>query len=262
MEVEGSRCPFCAVSNSDNVKFCRRCLKAMAWPEKPRPSRPAFVVARTGIDAFIRGPNDGHPRNKSFDNSGDDAIGPIGTFFSPTGLRYLIRFDIEKAFSDARLSINDFFPEHVTLVLRTGNDEDAGENVPIVVFSLTRPFAEGTGEWGRHWRKDGGCNWIMASPDLSWKRPGGDFDEENWAKSELPRKGEHEIEIDVTELYKQKFESLKQTNRWEDFGMIILRNPKIYSKCRFRSIYGFQSSFDEKPFSYERAVKTPELYFE
>jgi hypothetical protein len=236
------RCHSCRAWNADEALYCVRCLKALSWPVKPLAMAIHEVVARTGRDAFIRSPNDGHPRHPSTKNAGGDVCGPIGTYHSKTGLRYLIRFDVPAAFQQAGLALNEFTPEEVVLIVRLLPTPDARADVPIIVHPLTTPFREGEGEWGKHAAHESGCTWNLASNHIPWKRAGGDFDRSVSGKAVFPASGPAEIEIDVTDLYLPKFALLRESGTWEDFGMILMRDPHTSHQCLYRMIHALESA--------------------
>jgi len=235
-------------------------MRPIRWTAKPLSSRKATVVVRTGTDAFIRGPNDSQPQHRYFSNAGGDMLGPIGSFYSPTGLRYLIRFDIPGAFKSAGISMEDFELDEAILVLRLFPFPDAREDVPIVVFPLTRGFLEGEGKWGLHRRTEKGCSWLMATDLLPWEKAGGDFSEFPYGEGILPRSGGDEVEIDVTKILAEKFAKYQAEGIWDDPGMIIMRDPKKGGKCLYRMIYSFQAQPSTDIVGSERKVLSPELY--
>lgn len=256
------RCPFCRFWNVDQALTCARCLRAVSWTARPPRSRPAAVVVRTGIDAFIRGPNDQHPSHRSRKNAGADSIGPIGSYYSLTGLRYLVRFDIPRGFAEADLPMQDFFPTKVTLVIHVHPSGDGLATVPVLLYPLSRPFSEGQGRWGEHWTREEGCSWTSNDGVLTWHTPGGDFFTGVFATAELPRKGPAEIAIDVTKIYQDVFARFRQTGAWEDYGLIILRDPFVPGRCQYRSIYSLEAAPDAGATSALRTIRSPELYLE
>lgn len=256
------RCPFCNFWNVDQAMTCGRCLRAVSWTARPPRSRPAAVVARTGIDTFIRGPNDKHPSHLSHRNAGGDTVGPVGSYYSLTGLRYLVKFDIRRAFAEANLAMDGFTPSKVTLVLRVHPAGDALASVPVLVYPLSRPFLEGSGRWSTHWRTEDGATWDSNDGVLSWHTPGGDFLTRVYAVAELPRQGAAEIAIDVTAIYQDVFARFNNTGVWEDHGLIVLRDPFAPGRCQYRFIYSFESAPDWGATSAMRTIRSPELYIE
>lgn len=238
----GPQCPDCLRRQKEGAEYCEKCFRGLTWPVLPPSNRFGEIVVRTGKDAFIRGPNDIHPRHPFYANAGGDPAGPVGSYYSKTGLRYLIRFDIREAFEKMGLSMREFRPEQVWLILRTVPLPDAGDRVPIVIFPLTRPFVEGDGLWGKHSREEPGCNWLRASLNIPWTRAGGDFNQSLFAEAELPRSGPGEAEIDVTNIYRPKFEECQKTGIWSDFGLIVMRNENRGANCLYRTIYSFESA--------------------
>ncbi len=242
LPVAKGHCPVCGYTNGEHDLYCVKCMRPLRWPVKPQSSKKNTLVAREGTDTFIRGPNDALPKHKVRANAGGDLIGPIGSWYSPTGLRYLIKFDIPAAFKTARVSMEDFDLEEAILILRLFPARDAEDDVPIAVFPLSRPFVEGEGRWGEHRRKEPGCNWYNYARGFPWANPGGDYFYSPVAKAVLPRKGSGEVEIDVTEIFAEKFFFYQRTGVWTDYGMIIMRDQEKSSRCLFRMIYSFQSA--------------------
>ncbi|MFZ2960738.1 MAG: hypothetical protein WA705_27985 [Candidatus Ozemobacteraceae bacterium] len=268
-------CPFCRAENPDGASLCNFCLRAISWPVYPERSRSAEIIVRTGIDVFLRGPDDGIPPNQpTRRNTGYDRTGPLGSFSSKTGFRYLIRFDIPAAFDGAHSRMAEFSVTRVTLVLHLAGEgekgigrEDAHDEVPVAVFPLTRPFAEGIGESGGHRRDEGGADWYHADPWIPWTRQGGDYAFEPSAKAVLPRLGGDEVEIDVTAIYQRLFERFRKTGVWEDPGLIIMRDPSVDRRCQYRTIYGFQAAPEDSeavPLKGSKAprIRSPELFIE
>jgi len=255
--VEAKLCGFCNNAIPDRSTICPSCLRATAWTSAPPRSRPATVVARRGRDTFIRGPNDAHPKQRTESNAGGQLQGPIGSWYSATGLRYLVRFEIPEACAEAGIDPATWKPERATLVLRVVSDGDAREDVPLVVYALARPFEEGRGSWGRHSRSERGGSWTMATGELPWSNAGGDYFLQPRAWGTLPRKGASDVEIDVTDIMQTIFDASQKTGRWEDFGLILMRDPETPSRCTYREIY----SFEAIPQGTEH-VRSPELYLE
>ncbi len=256
------RCPFCNYWNTDQALTCARCLRAVSWTARPPRSRPAAVVVRTGIDTFIRGPNDWHPSHQTRHNAGADSVGPIGSYYSLTGLRYLIKFDIPRGFAEANLPMADFVPSKVTLVLHVHPAGDGLASVPILIYPLKRPFSEGSGRWGTHWKNEDGATWLSNDGVLSWHTPGGDFYTHVYATSTLPRKGAAELAIDVTDVYQDVFARFRKTGVWEDYGLIIMRDPFVPDRCQYRFIYSFEAAPDRGATNALRTIRSPELYIE
>lgn len=252
-------CPFCGRENSESALYCTKCLRAIRWTAKPQPGRFSTAVAREGVDAFIRGPNDGHPGQMPWDNAGGDRIGPVGSYYSETGLRYLVRFDVPGAFAQAGVSMKGFEPEEVLLVLRLAPRPEARDDLPIVVFPLTVPFGEGVGIWEKHDRLDGGCNWYRAGRFLPWKMAGGDYDPTFRAEATFPASGGSEIEIDVTGIFQERFSRFQETGIWDDPGLIIMRDPSKASRALYRMIYSFQAAPSRKFRKSDPIVLSPEL---
>ncbi|MBF0499146.1 MAG: hypothetical protein HQM09_03395 [Candidatus Riflebacteria bacterium] len=180
----------------------------------------------------------------------------------------MIKFDIPAAFHDARRHLEDFKITRAILVLHLVDEseigiahEDARDDVPIVVFPLARPFAGVADELARH-RETDLVNWYQADPWIRWKHQGGDFVLEPSARAVLPRRGGSEIAIDVTAIMKWRFDQNTKSARWDDPGMILMRDPNVERHCQFRSIYGFQAAPDPIPIGSELQIRSPELYLE
>ncbi|HEY9071328.1 MAG TPA: hypothetical protein VIV61_13810 [Candidatus Ozemobacteraceae bacterium] len=212
---------------------------------------------RRGRDAFIRGPNDAEPDRRSTGNAGGQFRGPIGSWYTVTGLRYLIRFDIPAACLEAGIDPADWTPDRATLVVRVVPEGDAREDVPLVAYALARPFEEGTGWHGHNTRHERGCSWTMATGDLPWASAGGDYFFQPRAWGTLPRSGTAEVELDVTDILRTIFEAYHRTGTWEDFGLILMRDPEAPARCTFREIY----SLENVPSPAGR-VLSPELFLE
>ncbi|HNW33451.1 MAG TPA: hypothetical protein PKM25_00830 [Candidatus Ozemobacteraceae bacterium] len=257
--AEAKLCGFCNVAVPDASTVCPSCLRATGWTSAPPRSRPAAVVVRRGRDAFIRGPNDAHPDQRAEHNAGGQRRGPIGSWYTVTGLRYLVRFEIPEACAEARIDPATWKPDQATLVLRLVPDRDAREAVPLVAYALARPFEEGSGSWGIHERNERGCSWTMATGELPWSNAGGDYFLQPRAWGTLPRKGAAEVEIDVTDIMQTIFDSYQHTGRWEDFGLIIMRDPEVPARCTYREIYSFEAASDNRGHG---AVVSPELYLQ
>jgi len=234
----------------------------VTWPTAPERAGPATIVVREGIDTFIRSWNDQLPQHKLNDDSGADETGPIGSFYSLTGLRYLVMFDIPKAFAEAGIPMETFKPSRATLVMRILSTPDSPQDVPLVAFLLTRPFVEGKGTWRRHVKWEAATNWNQAYPLVPWTKPGGDFATAPCATGIMPSRGAHEIYIDVTTLIAARFEDFHLTGKWFDPGMIIMRDTTFPNRCRYRMIFSFQSAPDRKPQRAPSEIRSPELYIE
>lgn len=174
-----------------------------------------------------------------------------------TGLRYLIRFDIPAACLEAGIDPADWTPDRATLVVRVVPEGDAREDVPLVAYALARPFEEGTGWHGHNTRHERGCSWTMATSDLPWASAGGDYFFQPRAWGTLPRSGTAEVELDVTDILRTIFEAYHRTGTWEDFGLILMRDPEAPARCTFREIY----SLENVPSPAGR-VLSPELFLE
>lgn len=257
--AEAKLCGFCNVAIPDRATVCPSCLRAIAWTSAPPRSRAATVVVRRGRDAFIRGPNDAHPHQRAEQNSGAQAQGPVGSWYSATGLRYLIRFDIPEACEEAGIDPASWTPGHALLVLRVAPEGDSREDVPLVVCALARPFEEGAGSRGLNPRNERGCTWFRATTELPWVMAGGDYFSQPRAWGMLPRKGASEVEIDVSDILRTIFDSYHKTGKWEDFGLIVMRDPETPAYCTYRDIYSLESSPENQN---HRAVLSPELYLE
>ncbi len=257
--VAAKPCGFCNASVPDRATVCPSCLRAIAWPSAPARSRRAAVVVRTGRDAFIRGPNDAHPAARAGANAGGPSSGPLGSWYSPTGLRYLVRFDIPEACREAGFDPASWTPDRATLVVRVKPEGDAREDVPLVVYALARPFEEGTGSPGLNFRNERGCSWFRATTELPWATAGGDYFSQPRAWGTLPRRGGAEVEIDVTDILRTIFDAYRKSGKWEDFGLILMRDPETPARCTYRTIYSFETTPGA---GVPRQVRSPELFLE
>ncbi|HOT28351.1 MAG TPA: hypothetical protein PLU72_09190 [Candidatus Ozemobacteraceae bacterium] len=239
--------------------MCPSCLRAVTWPSAPPRSRRASVVVRRGRDAFIRGPNDAHPAARAASNAGGPSSGPLGSWYSATGLRYLVRFDIPEACGEAGIDPASWTPARATLVVRVTPDGDAREDVPLVVYALARPFEEGAGFPGMNFRNERGCTWFRATTELPWATAGGDYFSQPRAWGKLPRTGAAEVEIDVTDIIRTIFDAYHKTGRWEDFGLILMRDPEAPARCTYRTIFSLEAT---PCTGISRAARSPELLLE
>ena len=256
-------CPFCKWWNPDGVTICRRCLRAVAWPEKPPRSHQGRIIVRYGHDVGIAGPDENrHPRQRADLNTGADTLYHLGSGNNPTGYRYLVRFDIPEAFARAGRSLNGFSLSRATLVIRPVPGDDAREPVPIKVFALSRSFEEGTGRWNWHQQGDGGATWYRATPHLPWAHAGGDFILKPAAAGLLPRLESGDVMIDVTPLMAIRFASFRKTGIWDDPGFLLMRDSTSDARCLSRRIYGFGSDPGPGPTGVDRPLRSPELFLE
>ncbi len=216
-------------------------------------------MVRTGRDAFIRGPNDAHPAARAAANAGAPLSGPLGSWYSPTGLRYLVRFDIPKACSEAGIDPASWTPDRATLVVRVSPGGDAREDVPLVIYALARPFEEGKGSPGLNFRNERGCTWFRATTELPWAAAGGDYFSQPRAWGTLPRTGAAEVEIDVSDIIRTIFEAYHRSGKWEDFGLILMRDPDASARCTYRIIYSLEAAPGA---DVSQPVRSPELYLE
>lgn len=257
--ADAKPCGFCNASVSDRATVCPSCLRAIAWPSAPSRSRRATVVVRQGRDAFIRGPNDAHPAARAAANAGRPSLGPLGSWYSATGLRYLVRFDIPEACREAAIDPASWTPDRATLVIRVTPEGDAREDVPLVVYALARPFEEGTGSPGLNCRNERGCTWFRATTELPWATAGGDYFSQPRAWGTLPRMGAAEVEIDVTDILRTIFEAYHRRGKWEDFGLILMRDPNSAARCTYRLIHSLEAASGA---GISQPVRSPELFLE
>ncbi|OQA05118.1 MAG: hypothetical protein BWY66_02701 [bacterium ADurb.Bin374] len=257
--ADAKPCRFCNVSIANQATVCPSCLRAIAWPSTPPRSRRAVVVVRTGRDAFIRGPNDALPSARTAANAGGPSSGPLGSWYSATGLRYLVRFDIPEACREAGIDPASWTPNRATLVVRLTPEGDAREDVPLVVYALARPFEEGTGSPGLNFRNDRGCTWFRATTELPWATAGGDYFSQPRAWGTLPRTGAAEVEIDVTDIIRTVFDAHHRMGKWEDFGLILMRDPETPARCTYRIMYSLEAASGA---SLSQPVRSPELFLE
>jgi hypothetical protein len=258
--VVAIKCPHCLTFNPDQMEYCRRCLRSLTWQMQPRPAYPYVVVVRSGEDSFIRGPNDIHPRDRFSGNNGGDATGPIGSFYSPTGFRYLIRFDIPEAFARAGIPLAEFEPQECLLVLRYCAQPVSREDIPIVAFPLSRPFLAGTGRRAEHPRRPDGATWELSTPDLPWGFPGSDFHHIPSAAAVIPASGSGEISLDITDILSQRWRDFRTTGTWNDPGLILMRDPTRPGRGLYRVIHSFQAAPAEGLIGRTTRVLSPELF--
>ncbi|MBU1108423.1 MAG: hypothetical protein KKB51_17240 [Candidatus Riflebacteria bacterium] len=247
------RCSYCEYVVADDAMFCPKCLRKLQWPIVPARSRSARVVVRTGTDAFIRHPHASVRLYRADRNSGGDVTGHIGSWGGPTTLRYLIRFDIPKAFAMAGVDINTF---KVTRVLLKLCIDDAGKHngLPIRIYPLTRPFQPGSGIVGVREKSIDGCDWYYSAPLLTWHREGGDYADKPDAVAILGEAGASETIIDITELIKFRFDEFAATGIWNDPGMIIMRDPARYRYFGYVTIHSLKAG------CLNQSVRSPELF--
>lgn len=248
-------CPRCNYLLKSDVLQCPKCLKLLKWPYIPPREYRARVIVRTGKDTFIRHPNSQNRAWKSSANAGADLTGQIGTWGFVTGLRYLVFFDVPRAFADAAIDLLTFKPKRVWLRLVIA-DKQVNQQIPLRIYPLSRPFQEGSGRFHFRSKNPDGATWKNSAPMLSWHVPGGDYYDEPSATGILGANGQKVAMIDVTAIYQRHFLNLQSTGKWEDFGMIIMRDDQVPAQCTFLTIYSFESK--------ARGAKelAPQLFFE
>jgi hypothetical protein len=234
------QCPVCGYRVDSDVAVCPKCLNKIAWPWHPPATRKNRIVIREGKDAFIRHPNSQNRAYKSNKNAGKDLSGQIGTWGFLTGLRYLVAFDVMKAFATAKINPANFELKKASLRLVIA-DKEINQQVPVRVFPLTRPFAEGSGRFHVRENQFNGCTWLFAGTYLRWATPGGDYRASMGCSGILGYNEESVAIIDVTKIYRKKFEDYKKSGEWNDYGIIIMRDPKVASECSFVTIYSLES---------------------
>ncbi len=248
-------CPRCNYLLQPEALQCPKCLKLVEWPYVPPREHRGRVIVRTGRDAFIRHPSSQNRAWKSSANAGADLSGQIGTWGFVTGLRYLVFFDVLRGFADAGLDIQDFKPRRVWLRLVIA-DSQVNQQIPLRVYPLSRPFQEGSGRFHIRSRNPDGATWNNSAPMLSWHVAGGDYHDEPSATGILGANAQKETMIDVTAIYQRHFLNFQLTGKWEDFGMIIMRDDQVPAKCTFLTIYSFESR------ARGSQVLAPQLFFE
>lgn len=246
-------CPYCGYKQDSDAIECRKCLHLLKWPYIPERSHKAKVVVRTGKDAFIRHPFSQNRLFRSDRNAGADSTGAVGSWGHVTGLRYLVCFDVEKSFDLAGVDIQSYRPGRVLLRLVIA-DSAIKQAIPVRVYPLTRPFVEGKGLRLARSREPSGCTWELSAPMLSWHTPGGDYDESVWSEGILGLKSE--VIIDVTEIYRLRFEMFAETGEWSDPGMIIMRDEKVAGHFTYLNLYSFEAMPDKLQ------VRSPQLFFD
>lgn len=247
-------CPACGYRLNTNDFECTKCLRLIEWPFQPPRDRKAKVVIRTGTDAFIR---DQHSTSRSFRhdrNAGGDLYGPIGSWGGATTLRYLLRFDVAEAFALAGASLKDFELRRATLRIKVADKGNNKGALPIRIYALTRYFQEGSDEPGTRKKNIDGCTWVYAAPHMVWHREGGDYNENLSCRGILPEAGT--VDIDVTEIFRERFTKLTEDGVWEDPGMIIMRDPHAFGDFGYINIFSFESR------TAHGQVRAPELFIE
>ncbi len=248
-------CPRCNYLLQPETLQCPKCLKLVEWPYLPPRTRQGRVIVRTGKDAFIRHPSSQNRAWKSSANAGADLSGQIGTWGFVTGLRYLVCFDVSRGFADAGIDLIAFRPRRVWLRLVVA-DNQINQQIPVRVYPLSRPFQEGSGRFHIRSKNPDGATWNDSAPMLSWHVPGGDYHEDPSATGILGADGQKEAMIDVSAIYRWHLQNFQLTGKWEDFGMIIMRDAKVPAKCSFLTIYSFESKANGAQ------VLAPQLFFE
>lgn len=248
-----TRCDYCEYLVTDDAIICPKCLRKLQWPIIPPRSRNARIVVRTGTDAFIRDPKANTRLYRADRNSGGDVTGHIGSWGGPTTLRYLIKFDIPKAFTMAQLDMKDF---KITRALLKICIADSGKykTMPIRIYPLTRPFLQGSGKVGQREKNIDGCDWFHSEPLMVWHHEGGDYASTPFVTAILGQNGTKEAIIDITELVKAKFDEFAQTGIWNDPGMIIMRDPGRYGYFGYITIYSIKAGY------LGISVRSPELF--
>lgn len=249
-------CKYCNFTVEKEEKVCPKCLRKLKWPFSPQRTYQGAVVVRDGKDAFIRHPQAQNRHWLSNRNAGSDTYGPIGSWGNPTGLRYLINFNIPKAFLEAKKDLMNFSLSKAKLIIRTANDRHK-QNIPIIVFPLTTPFEEGSCRLSSRKSQASGCTWELSSSFLTWANEGGDYSTTTYATGYLSSENKDNV-IDVTSIINKRINEYKQTGKWNNPGMIIMRNQSVFSNCKFLDILSFDAG-REKNVTH---VVSPELYLE
>jgi len=246
-------CRYCNYSVASDALTCPKCLRKLQWPIIPERSRSARVVVRTGSDAFIRHPHARIRHYRDDRNSGGDQTGHIGSWGGPTTLRYLLRFDIPRAFAMAQVDMYGFNVRRALLKLCVA-DHSRYKGLPIRIYLLTRPFAEGTGMARVREKNHNGCDWYHSAPLIVWHREGGDYAEKPSIPAILGEDGEKETIIDITELIKARFDEYEKTGIWNDPGLLIMRDASRYGYHGYVTIHSLEASF------IGQTVRSPELF--
>ncbi len=247
-------CPGCNYRVYSETIECPKCLKLLKWPFVPERTRRGRVVVRTGTDAFIR---DRHSQNRDFRydrNAGRDKSGPVGSWGGPTTLRYLLRFDVAEAFALAKVDLSSFEFRRATLKISVTDAGSLKGALPVRIYPLSRYFQEGRGEIGIRDKEIDGCTWVYAAPLMVWHQEGGDYLENPSSKGTIPTSGH--VLIDVSDIFRHRFAELKETGKWNDPGMIIMRDPYAYGDLGYINIYSFESR------AVKGLVRAPELFIE
>lgn len=248
-----TRCSYCNYPVASDALTCPKCLRKLKWPIIPERSHSARVVVRTGTDAFIRHPHARIRQYRDDRNSGGDQTGHIGSWGGPTTLRYLLRFDIPQAFAMAQVDMQGFNVRRALLKLYVA-DHGQYNGLPVRIYLLTRPFAEGTGLAGVREKKHDGCDWYYSAPLIVWHREGGDYAEKPSIPAILGEDGEKETIVDITELIKARFDDYAKTGIWNDPGLLIMRDASRYGYHGYVTIHSLEASF------IGQTVRSPELF--
>ncbi len=253
--VEGiSRCPGCSYLVNSDTYECPKCLKLLRWPFVPARSRRGKVIVRTGSDAFIRHP---HARNRSWRddrNAGADLSGEIGFWGGATTLRYLLKFDIQKACDFAGVNLSKFKLRRAFLKLHSAANIHKID-MPVVIFPMTRPFQEGSGRFRLREKNHDGCDWYYSAPLLTWHNEGGDFSNSVRCNGIIKGNGNTSF-IDITEIIRFRLQTFIKTGVWDDPGMIIMADPQKNIEPGFVTIYSLESG------AHGEIVRSPELFLE
>jgi hypothetical protein len=249
-----SRCPGCSFPVNVSAIECPKCLKLLQWPFVPERGRKAKVIVRTGSDAFIRHPQAKNRAWRDDRNAGGDSSGEIGVWGGPTTLRYLIKFDVERAFAYAGVSLTAFKAKRVFLKI-TSIVNDHNIDMPVAVYPLTRPFLEGRSSFRNRAKDDEGCTWYHSAPLLPWHNEGGDFNRSVVCKGIIYGNGRTSL-LDITEIFRLRLQEFEKSGRWQDVGMIIMADPQKVIRPGFVTIFSFES----RPIG--GIVRSPELFIE
>ncbi|GAB4277525.1 MAG: hypothetical protein Kow0029_20250 [Candidatus Rifleibacteriota bacterium] len=248
-------CPHCGYRMQSDRVECPKCLRLIDWPVYPPRNEKATIIVREGKDAFIRHPRSQNRAYRSNRNAGGDLTGQIGSWGFLTGLRYLVSFNIEKSFADAKIDMNHFEFTSAKLRLYVA-DKKIDQQIPIRVYPLARPFQEGIDRFHIRSKIPTGCTWELSAPMLPWRIPGGDYYKDISCPGILGKNGQRECVIDVSAIYKYRFAQFKETGIWNDPGMIIMRDPEKACECTFLSIYSLENK------TKSGIVVSPQLFIE
>ena len=187
-------------------------------------------------------------------NAGADLSGEIGSWGGATTLRYLLKFDIQKACDFAGVNLSEFKLRRAFLKLNSVTNRH-NIDMPVVIYPLSRPFQEGSSSFRLREKKPDGCDWYYSAPLLTWHSEGGDFTTSVSCNGVIRGEGNTTF-IDITEIIRLRQQTFIQTGVWDDPGMIIMADPQKNIEPGFVTIYSLESG------AHNGIVRSPELFLE